>query len=87
MRLLVSPLHPSVRPVYQADAFRALADLTRRRIVEVLRNGDRQANNIVARAGSTSPRSCVNWARSRLPLGAAGRGAPALSPLQASSRS
>jgi len=35
----------------QADAFQALADPTRRRIVEVLRNGERQVNDIVARAG------------------------------------
>src|SRR5262245_12815667 len=35
----------------QADAFQALADPTRRRIVEVLRNGERQVNDIVAQAG------------------------------------
>ena len=35
----------------QVDAFQALADPTRRRIVEVLRNGERQVNDIVARAG------------------------------------
>ena len=34
-----------------ADAFQALADPSRRRIVEVLRNGERQVNDIVARAG------------------------------------
>ena len=35
----------------QVDAFQALADPTRLRIVEVLRNGERQVNDIVARAG------------------------------------
>jgi DNA-binding transcriptional ArsR family regulator len=33
------------------DTFQALADPTRRRIVEVLRGGERQVNDIVAEAG------------------------------------
>jgi DNA-binding transcriptional ArsR family regulator len=33
------------------DAFQALADPTRRRIVDALRNGERQVNDIVAQAG------------------------------------
>lgn len=33
------------------DAFQTLADPTRRRIVEALRGGERQVNDIVARAG------------------------------------
>jgi DNA-binding transcriptional ArsR family regulator len=35
----------------QLDPFRALADLTRRSIVEALRNGERQVNDIVEQAG------------------------------------
>ena len=35
----------------QLDAFQALADPTRRRIVEVLRHGEQQVNELVARAG------------------------------------
>ena len=35
----------------QTDAFQTLADPTRRRIVEALRHGERQVNDIVARAG------------------------------------
>src|SRR5438270_12143127 len=35
----------------QLDAFQTLADPTRRRIVEVLRNGERQVNEIVEEAG------------------------------------
>lgn len=35
----------------QADAFQALADPTRRRIVEVLRGGEQQVNDIVEQAG------------------------------------
>jgi DNA-binding transcriptional ArsR family regulator len=37
--------------VMQMDAFQALADPTRRRIVEVLRGGEQQVNDIVDRAG------------------------------------
>jgi DNA-binding transcriptional ArsR family regulator len=33
------------------DAFQALADPTRRRIVDALRSGERQVNDIVAQAG------------------------------------
>jgi DNA-binding transcriptional ArsR family regulator len=35
----------------QIDAFQALADPTRRSIVEALRNGERQVNDIVEQAG------------------------------------
>jgi len=35
----------------QLDAFQTLADPTRRRIVDVLRHGERQVNDIVAKAG------------------------------------
>jgi DNA-binding transcriptional ArsR family regulator len=35
----------------QLDAFQTLADPTRRRIVEALRSGERQVNDIVQRAG------------------------------------
>ena len=35
----------------QADAFQTLADPTRRRIVETLRRGERQVNDIVEQAG------------------------------------
>src|SRR5580700_1061100 len=35
----------------QIDPFQALADLTRRSIVEALRNGERQVNDIVEQAG------------------------------------
>ena len=35
----------------QLDAFQTLADPTRRRIVEALREGERQVNDIVERAG------------------------------------
>jgi DNA-binding transcriptional ArsR family regulator len=35
----------------QADAFQTLADPTRRRIVEALRNGERQVSDIVEHAG------------------------------------
>src|SRR5947209_5155167 len=35
----------------QTGAFHTLADPTRRRIVEALRHGERQVNDIVARAG------------------------------------
>src|SRR5580658_7228401 len=35
----------------QLDPFQALADPTRRSIVEVLRNGERQVNDIVEQAG------------------------------------
>jgi DNA-binding transcriptional ArsR family regulator len=35
----------------QSDAFQALADPTRRRIVETLRDGERQVSEIVDRAG------------------------------------
>ena|SRR6266496_245917 len=35
----------------QSAAFQTLADPTRRRIVEALRNGERQVNDIVERAG------------------------------------
>jgi DNA-binding transcriptional ArsR family regulator len=35
----------------QLDPFQALADLTRRSIVEALRNGERQVNDIVEQAG------------------------------------
>lgn len=35
----------------QLDAFQVLADPTRRRIVETLRRGERQVNDIVAEAG------------------------------------
>jgi DNA-binding transcriptional ArsR family regulator len=35
----------------QLDAFQALADPTRRSIVEALRNGERQVNDIVDQAG------------------------------------
>ena len=35
----------------QLDAFQTLADPTRRRIVETLRGGERQVNDIVERAG------------------------------------
>jgi DNA-binding transcriptional ArsR family regulator len=35
----------------QADAFQALADPTRRRIVESLRHGEKQVNDIVLEAG------------------------------------
>ena len=35
----------------QLDAFQTLADPTRRSIVEALRNGERQVNEIVAQAG------------------------------------
>ena len=35
----------------QLDAFQALADPTRRSIVEALRNGERKVNDIVAQAG------------------------------------
>ena len=35
----------------QPDTFQALADPTRRRIVEALRNGQQQVNDLVARAG------------------------------------
>src|SRR5580692_7630007 len=35
----------------QLDPFRALADLTRRSIVDALRNGERQVNDIVEQAG------------------------------------
>jgi DNA-binding transcriptional ArsR family regulator len=35
----------------QLDAFQTLADPTRRRIVEALRNGEQQVNDLVARAG------------------------------------
>jgi DNA-binding transcriptional ArsR family regulator len=35
----------------QTDAFQTLADPTRRRIVEALRHGERQVNDIVARVG------------------------------------
>jgi len=35
----------------QSDAFLTLADPTRRRIIESLRNGERQVNDIVAQAG------------------------------------
>ncbi len=35
----------------QLDAFEALADPTRRRIVEALRDGERQVNDIVRQAG------------------------------------
>jgi DNA-binding transcriptional ArsR family regulator len=37
--------------VTQLDAFQTLADPTRRRIVETLRSGERQVNEIVERAG------------------------------------
>jgi DNA-binding transcriptional ArsR family regulator len=37
--------------VTQLDAFQTLADPTRRRIVETLRGGERQVNEIVERAG------------------------------------
>jgi DNA-binding transcriptional ArsR family regulator len=35
----------------QIDTFQALADPTRRRIVEALRHGEQQVNELVARAG------------------------------------
>src|SRR5688572_19887945 len=35
----------------QLDAFQALADPTRRRIVEALRHGETQVNDLIARAG------------------------------------
>jgi DNA-binding transcriptional ArsR family regulator len=35
----------------QIDAFQALADPTRRRIVEALRHGETQVNDLIARAG------------------------------------
>lgn len=35
----------------QLDTFQALADPTRRRIVEALRHGEQQVNDLVARAG------------------------------------
>ena len=35
----------------QSNAFQTLADPTRRRIVEALRNGERQVNDIVEQAG------------------------------------
>jgi DNA-binding transcriptional ArsR family regulator len=35
----------------QIDTFQALADPTRRRVVEALRRGERQVNDIVAEAG------------------------------------
>jgi DNA-binding transcriptional ArsR family regulator len=35
----------------QLDAFQALADPTRRRIVETLRRGEKQVNDVVAEAG------------------------------------
>ena len=35
----------------QLDAFQALADPTRRRIVEALRQGEQQVNDLVVRAG------------------------------------
>lgn len=35
----------------QLDAFQALADPTRRRIVEALRHGEQQVNDLVKRAG------------------------------------
>ncbi|MBX3191816.1 MAG: winged helix-turn-helix transcriptional regulator [Labilithrix sp.] len=35
----------------QIDAFQALADPTRRRIVEVLRRGEQQVGDVVAKAG------------------------------------
>jgi DNA-binding transcriptional ArsR family regulator len=35
----------------QLDVFQALADPTRRRIVEVLRDGEQPVNDVVARAG------------------------------------
>lgn len=37
--------------VTQLDAFQTLADPTRRRIVEALRNGERQVNDVVEQAG------------------------------------
>jgi DNA-binding transcriptional ArsR family regulator len=37
--------------IMQSDAFQTLADPTRRRIVEALRNGERQVNDIVEQAG------------------------------------
>src|SRR5689334_21122187 len=37
--------------IVQLDAFQALADPTRRRIVEALRKGERQVNDIVVQAG------------------------------------
>ena len=53
-----SPSHPSTRYalwcIYismQLDAFQTLADPTRRRIVEVLRAGEQQVGDVVAKAG------------------------------------
>lgn len=37
--------------ISKLDAFQALADPTRRRIVEALRHGEQQVNELVARAG------------------------------------
>jgi DNA-binding transcriptional ArsR family regulator len=37
--------------ITQLDAFQALADPTRRRIVEALQNGERQVNDLVDQAG------------------------------------
>ena len=37
--------------VMQLDVFQALSDPTRRRIVEVLRSGEQQVGDVVARAG------------------------------------
>jgi DNA-binding transcriptional ArsR family regulator len=37
--------------ITQLDAFQALADPTRRRIVEALQHGEQQVNDLVARAG------------------------------------
>lgn len=37
--------------VMQLDAFQTLADPTRRRIVEVLRGGEQQVGDVVAKAG------------------------------------
>ena len=37
--------------IMHADAFQTLADPTRRRIVEVLRSGEQQVGDVVAKAG------------------------------------
>lgn len=41
--------------MHDTDVFRALADPTRRRIVEALRNGEQAVNDIVARVNIDQP--------------------------------
>lgn len=51
LRALTTYARPCIYMLMQTDAFHALADPTRRRIVEALRHGEQQVGEVVEKAG------------------------------------